>query len=79
MILQLAGQSGLGVLEAIKDAPDQRYMIGVDIDQDDLAPGKVLTSIMKRIDLVVADQIAAAKRGELEAGGTLCRACRERP
>ena len=68
VILQLAGQSGLGVLEAVKEAPGRRFMIGVDIDQDDLAPGKVLTSVIKRIDKVVADQIAAAKSGGLQHG-----------
>ena len=68
VILQLAGSSGLGVLEAVKEAPGRRFMIGVDIDQDDLAPGKVLTSILKRIDLVVAHEAARIKRGEFEGG-----------
>ncbi len=68
VIFQLAGASGLGVLDAVRDAPGRRYMIGVDVDQDDLAPGKVLVSALKRIDLVVAHEIAAVKNGEFEGG-----------
>lgn len=68
VVLQLAGSSGLGVLEAVKEAPGRRFMIGVDINQDGLAPGKVLTSILKRIDLVVAREIARVKQGEFQSG-----------
>ncbi len=68
ILFQLAGNSGLGVLEAVKEASGKRYMIGVDINQDDLAPGKVLTSVLKRMDLVVTDQIIAAYNGELKSG-----------
>lgn len=70
IILQLAGNSGLGVIEAIKEAPGRAFAIGVDIDQDDLAPGKILTSILKRMNQVVSDQIIAAQKGEFK-GGTI--------
>ncbi len=60
ILFQLAGNSGIGVIEAVREAPDRRFAIGVDINQDDLAPGKILTSVLKRMDRVVSDQIVAA-------------------
>lgn len=68
IILQLCGNSGLGVIEAGRDAPDGKYVIGADINQDDLEPGKILVSILKRMDLVVSDQIVAAYEGNIEYG-----------
>lgn len=68
VILQLAGNSGLGVLEAVKEAPEGVYVIGADIDQDDLIPGKVLTSVLKRIDVAVYGAIRDAYRGRFTPG-----------
>ncbi len=68
VLFQLAGNSGLGVLEAIKESSQDDYMIGVDINQDDLAPGKVLTSVLKRMDRVVSDQIVAVYEDRFESG-----------
>ncbi|MFH1740855.1 MAG: BMP family ABC transporter substrate-binding protein [bacterium] len=68
IIFQLAGHSGLGVLEAVKEAPEGRYMIGVDIDQDDLAPGLVLTSVLKRMDLMVYREIKKVHEGTFTGG-----------
>ncbi|MGC9329726.1 MAG: BMP family lipoprotein, partial [Candidatus Hinthialibacter sp.] len=70
VILQLAGNSGLGVIEAVKDGPERSFVIGVDIDQDDLAPGKILTSVLKRMDLIVARELAAAYNGEFQGGAS---------
>ena len=67
IVLQLAGNSGLGVIEAVKEANDV-YAIGADMDQDDLAPGKVLTSILKRIDVAVFEAIRDALNGQLQTG-----------
>jgi basic membrane protein A len=67
IVLQLAGNSGLGVIEAVKET-DGVYAIGADMDQDDLAPGKVLTSILKRIDVAVFEAIADAIEGQLVVG-----------
>lgn len=47
-----AGKSGLGAIEALREQ-DGVYGIGVDSDQDGLAPGKVLTSVLKRVDNAV--------------------------
>lgn len=68
ILFQLAGNSGLGVIEAVKDQPGRVFAIGVDIDQDDLAPGKILTSVLKRMDQIVADQIVAAYEGKFQGG-----------
>jgi basic membrane protein A len=67
IVLQLAGNSGLGVIEAVKET-NGVYAIGADMDQDDLAPGKVLTSILKRIDVAVFRAIKEAKNGSLKPG-----------
>ncbi|NMB21722.1 MAG: BMP family ABC transporter substrate-binding protein [Firmicutes bacterium] len=44
------------------------YAIGVDSDQDYMAPGTVLTSMVKRVDLAVYDVIKSVVDGTLEGG-----------
>jgi basic membrane protein A len=68
VVLQLAGNTGLGVIEAVREANGKVWAIGADLDQDDLAPGKVLVSILKRIDVAVFDAIDDAKNEHLESG-----------
>jgi basic membrane protein A len=67
IVLQLAGNTGLGVIEAAKEV-DGVYVIGADMDQDDLAPGKILTSILKRIDVAVFEAIQDVLQGTFEKG-----------
>ena len=47
-----AGKAGLGAIDAVKTRSGD-YVIGVDSDQDALAPGKVLTSMLKKVDVAV--------------------------
>jgi basic membrane protein A len=47
-----AGLSGSGIIQAARR--HQKYVIGVDADQDYMAKGYVLTSVMKRLDKVIA-------------------------
>lgn len=47
-----AGKSGLGAIDETR-ARSNVYLIGVDSDQDALAPGKILTSVLKRVDVAV--------------------------
>jgi len=54
VIYTAAGKAGLGTATAVK-ARANAYMIGVDVDQDDLVPGKVLTSMVKKVDVAVFD------------------------
>jgi basic membrane protein A len=51
VIFPAAGASGLGVISAA--VKSRGHVIGVDMNQDSLAPGLVLTSMLKRVDLVV--------------------------
>lgn len=51
IVYAAAGASGLGVLQAAKDAG--KLSIGVDSNQNYLHPGSVLTSVLKRVDVTV--------------------------
>ncbi|KKX31664.1 BMP family ABC transporter substrate-binding protein [Rhizobium sp. LC145] len=51
VIYAAAGASGLGVLQTAAD--NGKFSIGVDSNQNHLHPGKVLTSMVKRVDLAV--------------------------
>ncbi len=66
IIYHAAGGTGSGVIDAA--ASHDFYAIGVDSDQDYLAPGKVLTSMIKRVDMAVYEVIKAAVEGTLEGG-----------
>lgn len=66
VIYHAAGGTGMGVIETCKD--NGIYAIGVDTDQNHLAPDTVLTSAMKRVDTAAADISKAVKEGTFEAG-----------
>jgi basic membrane protein A len=51
VVFAAAGGSGLGVIQAAKD--NGKFAIGVDSNQDYIAPGTVLTSMVKRVDVAV--------------------------
>jgi len=57
IIYHAAGKAGLGVIEAAKARGPGYFAIGVDQDQDYLAPGRVLTSMVKHVDRAVCDTI----------------------
>jgi basic membrane protein A len=72
VIYTAAGKAGLGAIEEIKDRPGT-YLIGVDSDQDGMLPGRVLTSMVKRVDvgvLTIARDAASQKPpdGHVELG-----------
>jgi basic membrane protein A and related proteins len=62
-----AGKAGLGALEQIKDH-DNVYAIGVDVNQDGLIPGKILTSMVKRVDIGVLTISKTAATGKVPHG-----------
>jgi len=62
VIYAAAGASGLGVISAA--AKTKKYAIGVDMNQDSMAPGHVLTSMLKRVDLVVEDLVKTLQEGK---------------
>lgn len=66
VIFHAAGGSGLGVISAAVEA--NRWCIGCDMDQDELAPGRVLTSMQKRIDRVILEIIEHLAAGKPVTG-----------
>jgi len=55
IIYQVAGRSGEGVLSAA--AERDLYAIGVDSNQDDIQPGNIIVSMIKRVDITTYDLI----------------------
>ena len=66
IIFHASGSTGLGVFEAAREKG--RLAIGVDADQSAEAPGQVLSSMVKRVDRAVYDEIAQAKAGSFSGG-----------
>ncbi|WP_109206858.1 BMP family lipoprotein [Moorella sp. Hama-1] len=62
IIYHAAGGSGAGLFEAAKET--KKYAIGCNSDQDDMAPGQILTSMMKRVDVAVYDTIKDVVEGK---------------
>lgn len=67
IVFHAAGGVGDGVIEAAKE--QDKWVIGVDRDQNYMAPDHVLTSAMKRVDVAVYNVVKALKEGNF-AGGT---------
>jgi basic membrane protein A and related proteins len=66
VVYAAAGGTGLGVLQAAKDAG--KLSIGVDSNQNHLQPGSVLTSMVKRVDNAVYNAFKEAKDGSFKPG-----------
>lgn len=66
VIYHAAGATGIGVLQAAADAG--KLGIGVDSNQNGLHKGKVLTSMLKRVDVAVYDAFTDAKNGKWSTG-----------
>lgn len=66
IIYQAAGQTGLGVINAAKKR--NLYVIGVDMDQNHLAPENVITSMIKRVDMAVFDASKMVSEGKFTGG-----------
>ena len=66
IVYHAAGRAGLGVIAAAKE--QQKYAIGVDSDQDYLAPGYVLTSMVKHVDEAVFQTIKDVQNKEFTSG-----------
>ena len=66
VIYHAAGGTGLGVIAAAKEKGV--FAIGVDSNQDDIAPGTVLTSMIKNVDVGVFDTIKALTEGSFTPG-----------
>ncbi len=66
VVYTVAGATGIGAIEACKEKGV--YAIGVDSDQDYMAKGTVITSMLKKIDTAVYKTIELATKGELQSG-----------
>ena len=66
VIFHASGVTGLGVIEAARERGV--YAIGVDANQNGVAPGTVLTSMLKRVDVAVEKEILAVHRKEFRGG-----------
>jgi basic membrane protein A and related proteins len=66
IVFHASGTTGLGVFEAARDMA--AYAIGVDSDQYEEMPGVVLTSMIKRVDVVVFDAIRDVLEGKFSGG-----------
>jgi basic membrane protein A len=69
VVYQVAGGTGLGVIQAAKETG--HYAIGVDTDQDGVAPGAVLTSMIKRTDVAVETVVKDYAAGRFPGGKTV--------
>ncbi|HAN51030.1 MAG TPA: BMP family ABC transporter substrate-binding protein [Lachnospiraceae bacterium] len=66
VIFHAAGATGLGVIDACKEAGI--WAIGVDSDQSSVAPKTILTSAMKRVDNAVYEIAKETKEGTVKPG-----------
>ncbi|MFL5023765.1 MAG: BMP family protein [Microvirga sp.] len=66
VIYHAAGGTGVGVMRAAADAG--KLGIGVDSNQNGMHPGKILTSMVKRVDVATYNAFDQAKKGTFKAG-----------
>jgi len=69
IVFHASGGVGDGVIEAAKEKG--KWAIGVDKDQNFLAPDNVLTSAMKRVDNAIYDVARKLKAGQWNGGETV--------
>ena len=66
VIYHAAGATGVGVIRTVADAG--KLAIGVDSNQNGLAPGHVLTSMLKRVDVAAYRYFTDVHEGRFAAG-----------
>ncbi|MEO0924217.1 MAG: BMP family ABC transporter substrate-binding protein, partial [Pseudomonadota bacterium] len=64
VIYQAAGGTGIGVIRAAADAG--KFSIGVDSNQNHIAPGSVLTSMLKRVDVAAYETMKDGLSGTFD-------------
>lgn len=69
IVYHAAGGVGDGVIEAAKE--QNKYAIGVDRDQNDLAPDNVITSAMKRVDNAIYNLTQALVNDQYPGGSNV--------
>jgi basic membrane protein A len=74
VIFTAAGNSGLGAFDAVEQygrneqGEANKFVIGVDSNQNGVKPGFVLTSMVKRVDNAVYDVVKEVLGGKFEGG-----------
>jgi basic membrane protein A len=74
VIFTAAGNSGLGAFDAVEQAGRDasgranRFVIGVDANQNGVKPGFVLTSMVKRVDNAVYQIVSDVVKGQFKGG-----------
>ncbi|MBV9243124.1 MAG: BMP family ABC transporter substrate-binding protein [Acidobacteria bacterium] len=75
VIFTAAGNSGLGAFDAVeqygrdaKTGEANKFVIGVDSNQNGVKPGFVLTSMVKRVDNAVYDVVKETLNGKFDGG-----------
>ncbi len=73
VIFTAAGNSGLGAFDAVEqygktNGEANKFVIGVDSNQNGVKPGFVLTSMVKRVDNAVYDVVKEVLGGKFEGG-----------
>ncbi|MEM9062160.1 MAG: BMP family ABC transporter substrate-binding protein [Pseudomonadota bacterium] len=66
VVYHAAGGTGAGVIQAAADAG--KLAIGVDSNQNGMAPGSVLTSMLKRVDVAAYETMKDSMDGNFTAG-----------
>lgn len=66
VVYHAAGGTGIGVIQTTADAG--KLAIGVDANQNYLAPGNVLTSMVKRVDVAAYQHFMDVHQGNFSAG-----------
>jgi basic membrane protein A len=66
VVFAAAGTTGLGIMQAAADAG--KLAIGVDSNQNHLHPGRILTSLVKRVDLAVYQAFRGVQPGVTALG-----------
>ena len=67
VIFQAAGASGAGLFDAVEEKPGT-YAIGVDSNQNWVKSGKVLTSMLKRVDHALFETVSDVAKGKFTPG-----------
>lgn len=75
IIFHAAGGVGDGVIEAAKE--QDKYAIGVDKDQNHLAPDNVITSAMKRVDNAIYNLTKTLVEGSFPGGSNVVYGLKE--
>lgn len=73
VIFTAAGNSGLGAFDAVEqygktNGEANKFVIGVDSNQNGVKPGFVLTSMVKRVDNAVYDVVKELLNGKFDGG-----------